>query len=141
MGTSQHATLPQTSPDGRFAIRVDERNERGAMESDTWLVDLVAKRDLAWLANAIEGGFQADGMLRVVRPPWNAWDVIVDPARECFRVREDLPWLPLSAWGLAHSAYNRGWSNGIRCWRSVVPVGAPVASPASTWRSCRRSPW
>jgi len=83
----------------------------------------------------------------VVRPPWNAWDVIVDPARESFRVREDLPWLPLSAWGLAHSAYNRGWSNGIEFrandpalafpWVELwIAIGAIVAVAVLAWR-----PW
>jgi hypothetical protein len=105
--------LPRTSPDGRHALRVDETNDRGSIEEDTYLVDVVAQRDIAWLGNTVEGGFEPDGLLRVVRPPWNAWDVIVDPARECFRARDDLPWIPLAAWTVADSAYRQGWSQGI----------------------------
>jgi hypothetical protein len=107
--------LPRASADGRFALRVDEFNDRGSIECDTWLVDVAARRDIAWLGNVVEGGFEPDGLLRVVRPPWNAWDVVVDPARECFRARDDLPWLPLAAWSVADSAYRQGWGHGIRC--------------------------
>ena len=106
-------TLPRTSADGRFTLRVDEFNDRGSIVSDTYLVDVAGKRDLAWLGNVVEGGFQPDGTLRVVRPAWNAWDVIVDPAREMFRARDDWPWVPLDAWTVADSAYRQGWSQGI----------------------------
>jgi len=121
------ATLPPTSPDGRFAISVRELDDdRGCKEYETWLVDVAAKRDVVWLANAITGGFQPDGMLRIVRPPWNAWDVLVDPARECFRIRDDQPWLPLTAWGLGWSAYRRGWAEGINFRATDPELKRPV---------------
>jgi hypothetical protein len=117
--------LPPTSPDGRFAIRVDEENDRGSIQADTWLVDVATQRDIVRLADLFDGGFQPDGLLRVVRPRWNACDVLVDPVRESFRVREDLPWLPLAAWDLAQSAYGQGWSNGIESRASDPALAFP----------------
>jgi hypothetical protein len=105
------ARLPQTSPDGRFALRVDEFEDRGSIEANTYLVDLVAQRDVAWLGQVIDGGFRPDGMLLVARPAWNTCDVLIDPPQQRFRIRDDQPWLPLDAWGLAHSAYGQGWAS------------------------------
>lgn len=117
--------LPQVSPDGRFAIRVDEFEDRGAVEYTTHLVDRAANRDIARLGGPLDCGFRPDGLLRIAQPAWNAWDVLVDPARETFRIRDDQPWLPLAAWGLGESAYYRGWANGIDFRRNDPDFGAP----------------
>lgn len=118
-------SLPETSPDGRFRIRLDEMEDRGTIQASTFLVSVLENRDIVWLGETIEGGFLPDGMLRVVWPPWNGCDVLIDPARECFRTREDQPWLPLAAWQLADSAYRQGWANGIEFRTSDPSFGFP----------------
>lgn len=116
---------PQVSPDGRFAIRVDEFEDRGSIEYTTYLVDRAANRDIACLGGPLDCAFLPDGMLRIARPPWNAWDVLVDPAREAFRVRDDQPWLPLLAWSLGDNAYRQGWASGIDFRRNDPDFSAP----------------
>lgn len=117
--------LPQTSPDGRFRIRVEETQDRSSVQVDTYLVECATRRDLAWIGNGVEAGFLPDGMVRVTRPAWNAHDVLIDPVQACFQVRADQPWLPLAAWGLAESAYRQGWANGLDFRGSDPAFGFP----------------
>ncbi len=104
--------LLQSSPDGRFAIRVDAFEDRGFVEWTTWLVDRTAARDLLRLGAGIEAGFRTDGLLQV-GPPWCPRGVLIDPARACFRLDDDQPWLALDAWAVAERAYLQGFRTGL----------------------------
>jgi hypothetical protein len=122
---SHFESLPMISPDGRFAIRIDEMQDRSTIDVKTTLTNLATGQDIAWLGTEIHAGFQSDGMVRVTHLAWSANDVLIDPAKACFRVRDDQPWIPLTAWGIADAAYRRGWADGLDFLGSDAAFGIP----------------
>ena len=75
---TRDGSLPQTSPDGRYALRVVETGDRGSIEVETYLFDCVARRDIVRLGDTVEYAESMYDALRgaralVVLTDWNAY--------------------------------------------------------------------
>jgi hypothetical protein len=134
---------PVVSPDGRFEVLVKDPYDRGVHDPYTVLVERATGEYLFTCQGEQRAEFASDGLLTIHYPGYGPGGLQIDPVLCAFRTHPSDPWIPAVAWGFVESAYQRGWSHGIKYqtgyrlsptpfpWvTTILLLGSVVALPA-----------
>lgn len=101
------------SPDGRFELRTEEFVDRFDRLYYSRLIDRADGELLFECQGTPTASFSSSGILCVQYPGYEPGGIQINPVQAAFRIQENEPWIPLTAWHHIEFAYNRGWGQAL----------------------------
>jgi hypothetical protein len=120
------STAPIISPDGNFAVIIEEdRDDRGFILYNTYLVESATGERIFACEGSPRAEFAGDGLLTIHYPGYEPFGVQIDPVKRAFRTHPSDLWIPATAWGVVESAYKRGWAQRTTYQHQTQPTPFP----------------